>query len=490
MTRLKTLLWFVLFLVLLAGPAASARPMFITSEIEGAGAEIVFCDLDGDRLKDAVLVDGLELSIFFQDAKSGFSRQPQQHYRLDDRPAMIWSARLGKKSESLLVMTSAGVTELSFTNRTDPLVRTQIIQQPTIIPDTMDEAPVMHFSLSADTGTDWPLLLVPVGGGLQVWQHADVWRQSQVIERSVDAPIRASVGATPGYSRSFALSLSLGDVNGDGRNDLMVRQELAGGKQTHNLYLQQTNGTFTAPPALTYTNQADRNTALCWVDINRDGRVDLLKGTLLDDPSFLPGLKSGKVLVGAFLADAQGRIPAEPQQVFRKNDWSPGLPAVDVDGDGFMDLVLGYVPLNTREGFRKMVTAEQIDFSLKFSFYRPGPGFPKEPDFQRDLLIHFDHVLFSSSDRGQYFEQFVNLSGDFNGDGKKDLLVRERSDAVSVYFFDSREKGFSSKADLRFSFPGPIDWCELNDLNGDGASDLIVKLQKRNGYRICTSQGK
>jgi len=35
------------------------------------------------------------------------------------------------------------------------------------------------------------------------------------------------------------------------------------------------------------------------------------------------------------------------------------------------------------------------------------------------------------------------VGGDFNGDGKTDLLVRDHSDAISVYFFVSREKGFS-----------------------------------------------
>jgi hypothetical protein len=211
---------------------------------------------------------------------------------------------------------------------------------------------------------------------------------------------------------------------------------------------------------------------------------------VLDDPSFLPGLRSGKVLIGAYLADAEGKIPATPQQVFRKNDWSSALPVVDVDGDGLVDLVLGYVPLSTREGLRKMVTAEQLDVTLKFFFNRPGAAFPKDPDCQRDLLVHFDREFFSTMDRATFYEQLINLNGDFNGDGKKDLLVRDHNDTVSVYFFVSREQGFNAKADLKFNSPEPIDWCAVKDLNGDGVSDLVVKLQKKKTFRIFTSQSK
>ena len=490
MDQLKKILPLALSLACFGCPLAHAKPVFNASEIEGQGSEIIFCDLDGDHLKDAVLVDGLNLSIFYQDSKTGFSRQPQQQVHLDDRPSLVWPARLGRNAESLLVMTSEGVTELSFTNQTSPPANRQIIQQPTIIPDQLDETQVKkYFTLSAETGTDWPLLLLPVTGGLQVWQHRDGWQQVQFIEHAVDTHIRPAV-TNAGYNQSFGLSLSLSDVNGDKRDDLMIMRNVAGGMQTYALYLQQTNEQFTPEPTLTYTNKADWHTALCWIDINRDGKLDLIKSTLQDDPSFLPGMKSGKVLIGAYLADAQNRIPSEPQQVFRKNDWSSALPVVDVDGDGFMDMVLGYIPLNTREGFRKMITAEQIDFSLKFYFSRPGAGFPKDPDCQRDLIIHFDREFFSTVNHGLFYEQFVNLNGDFNGDGKKDLLVRDHSDAVSVYFFVSRENGFNPKADLKFNSPEPIDSYEVKDLNGDGVSDLIIKAQKRNVFRIFTSQSK
>src|SRR5262249_47217695 len=152
-----------------------------------------------------------------------------------------------------------------------------------------------------------------------------------------------------------------------------------------------------------------------------------------------------KVLVGIYLGDKQGEIPAEPQQVFRKNDWSSALPMVDVDGDGLVDMVMGYIPINAREGFRKVVTAEQVDLNLKIYLCRPGATYPREPDCQRDVLLQFQREFFFTWDRRLYYEQFVNLNGDFNGDGKKDLLVRDGKNEISVYSFISREKGFNAE---------------------------------------------
>jgi hypothetical protein len=463
--------------------SAQAKPKFNTSEVAGPSSQLMICDLDGDGLKDLVLMDDTNLAIFYQDPTRGFTREPQQTYRLEQRPSLVWTARLGRQAGSLLVMTSDGVSELCFTNRTGPPASRQIIRQPTIIPEAAEGTNTMYLPLSVETGGDWPLLLVPAADGLQVWQHRGQWVQAQVIGHSIDASQGPSL-ANPGYATSLGLDLSVGDVNGDGRDDLIVKRGHFGRTSTYSLYLQQTNGLFAPEPALTYEEKAEAHSWLCWTDLNRDGKVDLIKSRWLNEPSFLPGMPSGKVLVGIYRADKHGRIPAEPQQVFRKNDYLAPLPVVDVDGDGFLDLVLGFSHLDNKESATKAITSKRIDFTLKFFFQRPGAGFPDEADCQRDVVIHADQALGIS----ERYERFVQLGGDFNGDGKTDLLVRDRSDEISVYFFVSREKGFSLKPDLRFRCLEQIEDWEIKDLNNDGVSDLIVKLAKQNGYRIFISQ--
>jgi hypothetical protein len=163
---------------------------------------------------------------------------------------------------------------------------------------------------------------------------------------------------------------------------------------------------------------------------------------------------------------------------------------VDVDGDGFMDLVLGSIPLDSRDGVRDSIIAGKVNLNLKFHFYQPGQGFSKEPEFQRTVPIYFDNELIWDQNNRIYTEKFLSFNGDFNGDGKKDLLVRDHSGGISVYFFNSRQTGFSTKADMTFHSPEPMNWWVIRDLNNDGVSDLVVSLRESNGFRIFLSQGK
>lgn len=479
----------LLGIALLGISTVLAAPTFKSCQIEGMGSDILCCDLNGDGLDDLALLNGRDLSLFFQNSTQGFEREPQQRFQLDGRPSLVWPARLGKKSESILMMTSDGVTEFDFTNETSPPARREIIRQETIVPEAMDETNAMYFPLSANTGGEWPLLLVPVAGGsLEVWRHQDVWRQAQIITNVMDTSVTPSI-QNPGYDQSFRLSLSIGDVNHDGRDDLMMMRH-AGGNEIYSLYLQNTGGLFSLDPALIYTNTDDWRTTLAWMDINRDGRPDLIKSTISDEPSFVPGIQSGKVLVAVYMADQYGRIAATPTQVFRKSDWSGYLPTVDVNGDGYMDLVLGGIPIDSRDGVRNMITAKKFKLNLRLYCFRPGSGFLADPDYQRTVPVYFGRDLGWNADNRLYFDTLISLNGDFNGDGKKDLLVRDDSDTISVYFFNSRETGFSARADLEFPCPEETDWWQIRDLNGDGISDLIVKLKGQDVFRIFISQGK
>ena len=486
--RLRALPPILLSVSVLACCSAQAKPKFNASEIAGKSSELMICDLDGDGLKDIVLVNDFNLAIFYQAHTRGFIREPQQTYRLERRPCVIWTAKLGGPTGSVLVMTSEGVTDLCFTNRTGPPTLRPIIRQPTVVPAASQTTNAVRLPLSVETGGDWPLLLVPAADGLQIWQHRDEWRRVQLIDRALSAHLWPSL-ANPGYSSSLEFDFSVGDVNGDGRDDLMVKRGQPGRTNSYSLYLQQTNGLFAPEPALTYGDKVEPFSWLCWADLNRDGKVDLIRSVWLNEPSFVPGVPAGKVMVSVYMADEHGRLPAQPQQLFRKNDWLAPLPVLDVDGDGFQDLVLGYGHIDSREGIRKQVTAKQLDYTLRFFFYRPSVGFPKEADCQRDVVIHLDHVGSPLDwDLPQNFHRLVKVGGDFNGDGKTDLLVRDQGGVISVYFFVSRHKGFSLMPDLLFNCLEPIDGWQVMDLNGDGVSDLVVKLANQDGFRIFISR--
>jgi len=241
-------------------------------------------------------------------------------------------------------------------------------------------------------------------------------------------------------------------------------------------------------PGVNYADTTEPYSWLCWADLNHDGKVDLVKSVWLNEPSFLPGHPSGKVLVATHIADEHGRIAAEPQQVFRKNDWTGSVARGGPGWRWFPGLGLGYSHMDTREGMRKEITAKQLDYTLRFYFYRPGSGFPKEADCQRDLVIHLDQAsLLLSWGRSQFFEHSPVSAATSTRMVKPIAGAGPKRCDLGLLLCVARES-FSLKPDLRFSCPEQIDGWQVKDLNNDGVSDLIVKLGKQNGYRVFISQ--
>jgi hypothetical protein len=79
---------FLLSLLLMACASALAKPGFYASDVAGKSSECVFCDVDGDGFQDLVLMDDLDLSVFYQDINLCFTSAPRQSYRLEHRPCV------------------------------------------------------------------------------------------------------------------------------------------------------------------------------------------------------------------------------------------------------------------------------------------------------------------------------------------------------------------------------------------------------------------
>lgn len=203
----------------------------------------------------------------------------------------------------------------------------------------------------------------------------------------------------------------------------------------------------------------------------------------------MPGMWSGKVIVRVYLADARGDWPAEPTYIFRKHDWQAPIPIVDIDGDGRLDLVLGFYLWKGREEMTDAIESRHLVFDLRVYMAAADGRYPAEPTFVQKVAVcthgiglRFDWDILRSS---------WSLEGDFNGDGRKDLLVRSGKDEASVFFFESPQTGFARKPGVVFRLGSDEDaWLAVRDINGDGISDLMAYVWQKKQLIVFLSRRK
>jgi hypothetical protein len=117
------------------------------------------------------------------------------------------------------------------------------------------------------------------------------------------------------------------DIDGDGDLDLATINDGGGLKDT--LLINDGTGKFTDGSARLGANPgADDNIAV-WLDVDSDGDADLLIGTLGTDPDRL------------LLNDGAGNFTLSANATPNTTRGTLGLAAVDLDGDGRLDLVQG-----------------------------------------------------------------------------------------------------------------------------------------------------
>jgi hypothetical protein len=209
------------------------------------------------------------------------------------------------------------------------------------------------------------------------------------------------------------------------------------------------------------------------MDVDGDGREDLVLW-------HVSGKIDVKTDIYVFLRGADQKLPERPTQILRCRGFpiptgstSKVSPVIDLKGDGKCELVLLELKtgITSASGLVDTMLSHGFDWALTIRSFHHG-AFSRSPDasvpVRTSLLSEFS------------FEWPVFIQGDFNGDGRPDLLVRGLGTQWNIFPSTTDGRWFAPQPAMTFDEPGR-GYIEINNLNGDGLSDIIWHdLQKPN----------
>ncbi|MFG2880681.1 FG-GAP-like repeat-containing protein [Streptomyces sp. NPDC048337] len=250
-----------------------------------------------------------------------------------------------------------------------------------------------------------------------------------------------------------------GDFNGDGRSDMATVYDY--GNDTMALYvaLAKTTGGFNAPVLAFNSGVWNwRVSQSQWVagDFNGDGRADLAALYDYDDANGM----------FTFLGQPDGTFKHLPRSAYTPaGNWDAGkakLVAGDFNGDKRDDVAMMF-DHGGSTGTHTFLSKADGSFDLSFPSWRSGQG-------------------------EWYWNESKQVAGDFNGDGRDDILALygHGDGSVEMYtLLGKADGGFAAPFRSWNRSPGNWDYnrskLTSGDFNGDGRADAAILFRYDNG---------
>jgi hypothetical protein len=408
--------------------------------VNGAIITVIAADLRGHRRQDLIVIsrtgtfprEARWVSLFWQQEGGRFNAHPDLVWEMDPQATVIDVGRLSSENErqAIVYLTGSEVRAYQLTDAGPPTATTLLnIPTLTVFPEPVDLPPLPLIDDWKGTGQSW--LGVPQFGQLMLYPIARSGIQEPGEPVKLHQPTLVIGGERENrLIRDYALQLiyrlpylGVWDFNGDGRADLIAAW------QDHvAVYLQNATGHFPQEPSQTFhfnlRTEQERNLRLVQIsplidDLDGDGRADLIL-------TKMTGRVTDRQLVSSVYLNRAGTLPAQPNVRLDHDGFATTLLTKDLNGDGKRDLLFPVVKIGVRNLIRNLLT-DRAEVSLLVHLYRGQGIYSSTPDWSRSFSYQID-----LSDGVVLQGGWPNVDGDFDGDGKADLLIAG-NDEIVVY---------------------------------------------------------